>query len=173
MKALLGIFANWQVKIAIVLLVLGSLFAWHKYEVKVAVNEAVTTLNDQYSKETFRLKDKANTDSINLRNTVETIRKEKKNELEIANRRYSDLLSSVSNRPDRPSSSSISGSTSNGTAQEGATGLQLSRSDGEFLIRFARDTSELQTELKSCLKQYNEVKIKLDQFRIENTPKTK
>lgn len=166
------LFANWQVKVAIVLLVLGSLFAWHKYEVKVAVKEAENALVYQYNKETWKLKDRANEESIALSRTIEDLKKEKKRETEIANRKYSDLLSSVSNRPNRPSPSDVPGSTSNGTAPAGASGLQLSGPDAVFLAGFARDTAELQNELKSCLRQYDEVKIKLDKFRIDNTSKT-
>ena len=57
MANLLGFFSGWQVKIILVLALIFGAYAWHKAEVKIAVNEAVTAIEAQATKERFKLLD--------------------------------------------------------------------------------------------------------------------
>lgn len=169
---ILSFFAGWQTKVAIVLIVLVSLFAWHKHEVSLAVAQSTAQIELQYSKEKFKLIDKAQTETYTLRDQVEQITKDKNVKIKALDARVAALTASLSSRPDRPASNgSIPGSTSNGESTEGATGLRLYRPDSIFLTRLSGETAELQTELKACYRQYDEVKDKLDKFKRENTSK--
>ena len=154
------------------MLVLSSLFFWHQYEVKTAVVEATNTVELQYAKEKFKLIDRAQAETFALRDQVDAITKDKNVKVQALNARVATLTRSLSERPERPASNgSVPGSTSNAESTEGATGLRLYRPDSIFLTRLSGETAELQTELKACYRQYDEVKDKLDKFKRDNTPK--
>ena len=154
------------------MLVLSSLFFWHQYEVKTAVVEATNTVELQYAKEKFKLIDRAQAETFALRDQVDIITKDKNVKVQALNARVATLTRSLSERPERPASNgSVPGSTSNAESTQGATGLRLYRSDSIFLTRLSGETAELQTELKACYRQYDEVKDKLDKFKRDNTPK--
>lgn len=170
--SIVNFFAGWQVKLAVVLIVLASLFAWHKHEVSLAVVQATSQMELEYAKEKFKLLDKANTTTVELKDQVAQIEQDKNVKIKALNARVAALTASLSSRPDRPASNgSSAGSTSNSESSTGATGLRLYRPDAEFLVWFAGETAELQTELKACYRQYDEVKIKLDKFRLDNQSK--
>jgi hypothetical protein len=174
LSTVMGFFAGWQVKLAIVLVVISGLFFWHKYEVKVAVNEAISAQQLEYQKEKFKLLDKANDATIALRDKAEQNNKDKDAKIKTLNARVSTLASSLRNRPERPTStSSVPGSTSTAESLKGATGVQLYRPDGEFLVWFAGQTTQLQVELQTCYKQYDEVKDSLDKFKKDNSSRIK
>ena len=135
----LSFFAGWQVKLAIVLIVLASLFAWHKQEVSLAVVQATSQMELEYAKEKFKLLDKANTSTVELKGQVAQIEQDKNVKIKALNARVAALTASLSSRPDRPASNdSIPGSTSNAESAQGATGLGLYREDSEFLLGEAR-----------------------------------
>ena len=154
------------------MLVLSSLFFWHQSEVKTAVVEATNAIELQYAKEKFKLIDRAQAETFALRDQVDIITKDKNVKVQALNVRVATLTRSLSERPERPASNgSVPGSTSNAESTEGATGLRLYRPDSIFLTRLSGETAELQTELKACYRQYDEVKDKLDKFKRDNTPK--
>ena len=154
------------------MLVLSSLFFWHQYEVKTAVVEATNAVELQYAKEKFKLIDRAQSETFALRDQVDAITKDKNVKVQALNARVATLTRSLSERPERPASNgSVPGSTSNAEGTEGATGLRLYRPDSIFLTRLSGETAELQTELKACYRQYDEVKDKLDKFKRDNIPK--
>ena len=169
---MLELLAGWKVKLAIAMLVLSSLFFWHKYEVNTAVVKATTQIELQYAREKFKLIDRAQAETFALRDQVDAITKDKNVKVQALNARVATLTRSLSERPERPASNgSVPGSTSNAESTEGATGLRLYRPDSIFLTRLSGETAELQTELKACYRQYDEVKDKLDKFKRDNTPK--
>ena len=154
------------------MLVLSSLFFWHQYEVKTAVVKATNAIELQYAREKFKLIDRAQSETFALRDQVDIITKDKNVKVQALNARVATLTRSLSERPERPASNgSVSGSTGNAESTEGATGLRLYRPDSIFLTRLSGETAELQTELKACYRQYDEVKDKLDKFKRDNTPK--
>ena len=154
------------------MLVLSSLFFWHRYEVKTAVAEATNAIELQYAKEKFKLIDRAQAETFALRDQVDAITKDKNVKVQALNARVATLTRSLSERPERPASNgSVPGSASNAESTEGATGLRLYRPDAILLTRLSGETAELQTELKACYRQYDEVKDKLDKFKRDNTPK--
>lgn len=170
--SIVNFFAGWQAKLAIVLIVLASLFAWHKHEVSLAVVQATSQMELQYAKEKFKLLDKANIATVELQAQVTQIEQDKNAKIQTLNARVAALTASLSSRTDRPASNgSSAGNTSNAESTEGATGLRLYRPDSIFLTRLSGETAELQTELKACYRQYDEVKIKLDKFRLDNQSK--
>lgn len=173
MSKILDFFADWKVKLTALAIVIFGAFFWHVSEVKVAVNQAVTQVETQYKQEIFKLNERASTASADLKRQSEQNLKEKKRELEIANSKYNALLDSVRNRPDRPSGSDLPGNPGDSESTEGATGMQLYRSDAVLLSWFADQTSQLQINLNACYKDYDAVKQKLEEFRAANSPKTK
>ena len=90
-------------------------------------------------------------------------------EIGAINDQYRATIVRLSKRPERPASSSsdIRCTSAEGNTT-GATGMQLSASDGQFLSRFARDTAELQAELKASRNNYENVRNAIEQFKLEN-----
>lgn len=161
---------DWKIKAGIVLIALAGLFFWYKHEVSMAVQKAEydTRIEMQrvYEKRIDILENDSKTTQKELEDKISTQRKEKDAQIKIANTKYNNLVSSLSNRPERPSSQSdISRNTNDGKSAEGTTGLQLYRSDAEFLAWFSGQTSRLQTELNFCYKQYDDVRKTLNDFR--------
>lgn len=168
MNFLLG----WQVKLGIALLVLAGLFAWHKHEVSLAVVQATSQMELQYAKEKFKLLDKANTATVELKGQVAQIEQDKNVKIKTLNARVAALTASLSSRPDRPASNgSSAGSTSDGESPGFVDASRLYRNDAEVAIWFAARTEGLKVHLETCYRQYDEVKIKLDKFRLDNQSK--
>lgn len=172
--SIVNFFAGWQTKVAIILIVLASLFAWHKHEVSLAVAQSTAQIELQYSKEKFKLIDKAQTETYTLRDQVEQITKDKNAKIKALDARVAALTASLSSRPDRPASNgSVPGSTSNAESTGFVDASRLYRSDAEVAIWFASRTEGLKVHLESCYRQYDEVKDKLDKFKRDNSSKNK
>lgn len=154
------------------MLVLSSLFFWHKYEVKTAVVEATNAVELQYAKEKFKLIDRAQAETFALRDQVDAITKDKNVKVQALNARVATLTRSLSERPERPASNdSVSGSASNRESPGFVDASRLYRSDAEVAVWFAARTEGLKVHLETCYRQYDEVKDKLDKFKRDNTPK--
>lgn len=151
------------------MLILSSLFFWHKYEVNTAVVKATTQIELQYAKEKFKLIDRAQAETFALRDQVDAITKDKNVKVQALNARVATLTRSLSERPERPASNgSVPGSASNAESAQGATGLGLYREDSEFLLGEAARADEIRIELQSCYRQYDKVKETLDNFKRKN-----
>ena len=169
---MLELLAGWKVKLAIIMLVLSGLFFWHQYEVKTAVVEATNAVELQYAKEKFKLIDRAQAETFALRDQVDAITKDKNVKVQALNARVATLTRSLSERPERPASNgSVPGSTSNAESPGFVDASRLYRSDAEVAVWFAARTEGLKVHLETCYRQYDEVKIKLDKFRLDNQPK--
>jgi len=169
----LSLLGGWQIKLILLLALLFGAWTWHRAEVKIAVNEAVAQIETQQSKENFRLKERSLNTQIELQAKADKIEQDKNNEIANLKSRVRTLTDSLRNRPtNRAEPSGISDNSSNQEAQTGATGLQLSKSDATMAIWFAEQATELQIELKSCLRQYDDAKEALDKFKRDNTPKS-
>lgn len=71
------------------------------------------------------------------------------------------LRNSLRNRPERPVAAPKAGGVSENTGTCGAaSGAELARGDGEFLVGYATDVLKLQAELDHCVGKYNEIKQK-------------
>lgn len=169
LTTIVSFFGGWQIKIAIVLLVVGSLFAWHKIVVHKAVNDAVFAIEQEQAREIFKLKNRANEATIVLRNETDKNAKAKDEKIKSLNTKYDIMVNSLSDRPSRPSTSDLPGNPSTSESSTGATGMSLYRTDAGVLAGFARDASRLQAELKYCYVQYDSVKESLDKFKKENS----
>lgn len=154
------------------MLVLSSLFFWHKYEVKTAVVEATNAVELQYAKEKVKLIDRAQAETFALRDQVDAITKDKNAKIKTLDGRIATLTRSLSERPERPASNgSVPGSTSNAESPGFVDASRLYRSDAEVAVWFAARTEGLKVHLETCYRQYDEVKDKLDKFKRDNTPK--
>ena len=169
---MLELLAGWKVQLAIIMLVLSSLFFWHQYEVNTAVVEATTQIELQYAREKFKLIDRAQAETFALRDQVDAITKDKNVKVQALNARVATLTRSLSERPERPASNgSVPGSASNAESPGFVDASRLYRSDAEVAVWFAARTEGLKVHLETCYRQYDEVKDKLDKFKRDNTPK--
>lgn len=93
-----------------------------------------------------------------LQQQADSLREEKRREVQAIASRNDALVRSLRQRPERPAE----GSTVPGAASacSGASGAQLSRGDGEFLVRLAADAARLQSALDSCIRQYEALRVK-------------
>jgi len=172
MTKLLSFFTGWRLKLALVVMLVSSLYIWHRYEVKFAVNKVKQEYLLESSLQYQEITKDAFWTSQALKDEFKTIEKDKDAKLQNLSNRVSTLTASLRNRPVRSESrSSNTGSTSDTKSRQGSTGLQLYRDDAIFLIWFAERTEQLQIELQSCYRSYDEVKKNLDDFRLRNTPK--
>lgn len=167
---ILSLFSGWQFKLVLVGALIFGAWAWHTREVSIAVSQAEQRIELQYAREIFKLKDRANEESISLKNKILEQQKEKKRELEIANRNYESLREWLRNLP-------ISGSSNPGNSADAENRAreiigELRRRDAENLARYGFRTEELKIELLACYKQYDEVKDSLEKFKAKNTSKT-
>jgi len=92
-----------------------------------------------------------------LQAEADQLREETSVKLQEANDRAASLSNRLRDRKER--ASSATGSVP-GAAQScsGASGAELARGDGEFLVRYAADAARLQAALDQCVKQYDAVR---------------
>ena len=171
----LSFFSNWQVKVAIVFIVITSAFAWYKidvsHQVEKARYEVRTEIQQRYNARIDKLKEDSNNTQKVMKESFDTQLKEKNEKLKVADSKYRNLLSGLSDRPERPSSSyglSLPPRDAKSSVYVDARGLY--RDDAEFLSRFAARTEGLKIELLACYKQYDEAKRILDEFKEDHKP---
>ena len=145
----------------------GMLF-WHKSEVQESRLKLIQEIHQKYEERVIDLKMQSLTVENSLNLKIKESENAKTKQKAADDKRINSLIASLRDRPDRPSDSSVTGSTSESTTPTGATGLQLYSSDAKFLIGYARDTAELQSELKQCLFDYETVRTTLNQYRKDN-----
>lgn len=170
MSSFLSFFLDWKVKIALALVVISAAYFYHLSEVKVAVNEAVTQIEAQVSRESFKLKERSLNAKIELEQEFDNIQKEKNAKIQTLNARVASLTLSLSSRPNRPEQSGVPNTTGIEENKPGATGAQLYREDGIVLAREAARAELIKEELLGCYRSYDEAKNKLDKFKASNSP---
>ena len=89
-----------------------------------------------------------------MQGNADKLREDKNRELREANARNTALLNSLQHRSNRPESSGVFTTASNGSTSSGCTGAELYRTDSEFLAREAARADELRLSLKQCYAQY-------------------
>lgn len=92
-----------------------------------------------------------------LQAEADQLREETSVKLKEASDRAASLSNRLRDRKERPTTptSSVSGATQ---SCSGASGAELARGDGEFLVRYAADAARLQAALDQCVKQYEAVR---------------
>jgi hypothetical protein len=92
-----------------------------------------------------------------LQAEADQLREETSVKLQEANDRAASLSNRLRDRKERPTSAtgSVSGATK---SCSGASGAELARGDGEFLVRYAADAARVQAALEQCVKQYEAVR---------------
>lgn len=173
MIPMLSFFSGWQIKLVIIAALLFGAWLWHKSEIKIAVSAAEQRLELQYAREIFKLKDRANEESIALKNRIESQRKTTDVKLKDADARYNDLLAWLSAQSGGSTSNiGVSNNPSNAESTRGTYFGGLYTEDATALAESSRSAERLKIELLACYKQYDEVKDTLDNFRIKNASKT-
>ena len=162
---------DWKVKVAFAFVVITGMYFFHVSEVKIAVNEAVTAIEAQTTKERFKLLDRANEESFKLKEQIAKTKQEKERELQIADTKYRDLLHWLRNLPSTTSGSGSTRSTGNSEDRSEEIIGELRRSNAEALAGYAYQTEELKVNLIACYRDYDAVKAARDRFVKENKPK--
>lgn len=171
MMPILSFLSGWQVKVILVFALIFGAYVWHRSEVKIAVNEAVTAIEAQTTKERFKLLDRANEESFKLKEQIAKTKQEKERELQIADTKYRDLLHWLRNLPSTTSDSDSTGSTGNAEDRSEEIIGELRRSNAEALAGYAYQAEELKVNLIACYRDYDAVKAARDKFVKENKPK--
>ena len=172
MNTLLSFFLNSKVKLLILAIVLISLFAWHRVLVHEAVTEAVAEVELQTQREKFKLLDKANNESIRLKEQIAKNKQEKDRELQIANTKYNNLLAWVRNLPSTTGSSDSTGDSRDSEARREEVIAELRRRHATDLAKYSFDAEEVRIALQQCYRDYEAVKKARDDFVEENTPRS-
>ena len=167
----LSILSGWKVKLVILIIILVSLFSYHKVLVNKAVTEAVAEIELNLAKENFKLKERSLNSQIALQESFDNIQKDKDAKIKNLNARVASLTRSLQERPNRPDSSGVS---NNSRVEEGSGYVaadRLYRDDAAVAIWFATRTEGLKLELQSCYKSYDAAKEALDRYKKENESK--
>jgi hypothetical protein len=172
MNTLLSFFLGWKVKLLVLVIVLGSLFAWHRVEVNKAVTKAVAEVELQVHREKFKLLDKANEESIKLKEQLTRNKQEKDRELQAANSKYNALSEWVHNLPSTTSDSNISRDTGDSEARSEEVIAELRRRHANSFARYSFDAEEVKVHLVQCYKDYDAAKVSIDKFLKENASKS-
>lgn len=163
---------GWQTKLVILIIVLVSLFSYHKVLVHKAVTQAVTEIELNLAKENFKLKERSLNSQIALQESFDNIQKDKDAKIKNLNARVASLTRSLQERPNRPDSSGISNDSGVEESKPGSTGVGLYREDSEFLLGEAARAEMIKEELLTCYKSYDSAKEALDKYKKENSSKT-
>ena len=161
--------AKFLTNAAICVLAVAGTYYWHENKVHEVENRIRVELAMQTKRQIDQLTISALRTESELKDQIRKVEDDKQIQKAIDADRINSLVASLRNRPERRASeSNLPGDSCNCESKVGATGLQLSKSDGEFLARYSGMASELQTELKSCYRQYDEVKSVMDKFKENN-----
>ena len=154
--------------ITAVVLALGfGAWSWHTTQVQKAVNAATAVLDQEYrvaiDEQRKRLVARSEASQRDMQKLLSDSQRKKDAEIKKSKSELADLRRSVQQRPERTadSTSGSTDSTSKEGSPQGTTGMSLSKSDSEFLIRFSGMASELQSELKSCIEDYDKMRNEL------------
>lgn len=173
MMSIFSLFSGWQFKLVLVVALIFGAWAWHTKEVSIAVSQAEQKLELQHAREIFKLKDRANEESIALKSRIEKQRKEKDAKIKDADARYNDLLAWVQSQSSNSTSTSGVPSNPGNAESTGRTYFGgLYTEDAVAIAENSRTTERLKIELLACYKQYDEVKDSLEKFKAKNAPKT-
>lgn len=169
--SLIEMFGGWQTKLVILIIVLVSLFSYHKVLVNKAVTEAVAEIELNLAKENFKLKERSLNAQIALQESFDNIQKDKDAKIKTLNARVASLTRSLQERPSRPEPSGVS----NDSRVEESSGYvaadRLYRDDAAVAIWFATRTEGLKIELQTCYNNYETVKQELENFKKNNNYK--
>lgn len=154
-----------KLKIIICFILLAGLFSWHKYEVHKAVNNERERVEQISSREKIRLMENASMASLDLQTKIDNLEKEKNAKIQSLNARINTLTDSLRDRPERPSSDSVSNNTANPESPKGATGSGLYREDAKFLTWYAASTERLKIHLQQCYADYEAVYNAFEEFK--------
>lgn len=162
----------WNIKfisaIAAVTLSLCAGSAWYSY--KRGEQSGITQIQTLWDAERLAVSQAIATElervrmvETNLRTTLAKQRKEYQYENDRLSILYQSALGSLSDRPSREDSGSLSEGSNTGTGHSnGCTGAELYRQDSEFLVGIARDADKLRLALKACLAHTTEVERQLN-----------
>lgn len=157
---------------ALALAVLFFAWSWHTSEVSKAVTAAKASAEQacrvSIDEQRKRLVARSEASEKVLRGQLANNLRSKDAEIKKLSTDIAYLRSSLQSRPERPadSPSGVPNSAGESSTEAGATGLQLSRPDAEFLARYAGFSAELQAELKACIKDYEDIKNEINNFKV-------
>ncbi len=156
---------TWQTKLIAILLVVASLFAWHKYEVNKAVNKTIAEQTAIYKKQVDELTIKSLKVESELKTQVSTIKGEKDAQIKTLDTKYRIAIDSLRQRQERSSSSNSTGNSCNAESTRQIDSERLFGRHAEISLGIARDAEELKTHLKACYAQYDIIYDQLNNYK--------
>lgn len=156
------------IKFGIVVALILSLYGGYRYQLHKSFQEGVKTTEIKYEaqilaqNEILQLKKKSAEKELEQKLTK--TKEENDAKLKSLNLRVGVLLGSLSNRPERPSTSGDTPSPTTAESPTGTTGQGLYKADGEFLTRYSADTETLKLALIQCYSDYQAVKQSIESF---------
>ena len=169
---ILAFLGGWQAKLIVVIIILASLFTYHKIEVNKAVTKATTELKLEYAQQVFRQIEIAKDESIKLKLEKEKADAVYKKNLAAANAKYKSLSDWVSNLPKYPSGKDNPGDSRDAEVGSEDVVGRLTRENAKNLAEYGYTTETLRQSLLMCYAQYDSVKESLDKLRLQDTSKT-
>lgn len=159
---------------AVAIGLLFGMYSWHNSEVTKAV-EAAVELSDLQHRVTLeeqrkRLVARSEASERVLQDTLSKQLKEKQNEIRDIKSKSNALVARLRDQPKvvscTASTSDNYSSTSEGKPTELSFDMRLHGFSGENLVQwFAEPTARMQSELKSCLIDYETVRKSLEKFK--------
>lgn len=134
--------------ILIVLFVLFTGYSCYDYGYKTAYTKQSNKYIQQLTEQETKYKE--------LQKNYNLIQLDKENEIKIINTKYTAIINSLRNRPERVNQTQTS-STPAISSRAGSTGEQLFREDAEFLIGEASKAETLKQSLTSCRRYLLEI----------------
>ena len=118
------------------------------------LDSQVSNLKASYAAEVAKASELARTKEQAVQTRAAELQKEHNREIKTIRAEYERTINSLRERPDR-SVSNLSGPAS---TCSGVSGAELAKGDAEFLAGYAADAARLQSAVKQCEAQYNEVR---------------
>jgi hypothetical protein len=115
----------------------------------------------ELARQTLRLVDARDRTTQDLQDGAAAHRKAKNERIKALDADLAAALGRLSDRPDRPSPSSVPTDTAPG-AGTGSTGAQLYRPDADFLVREAARAQRLVLDLEQCQARYEQARRALN-----------
>lgn len=148
------------IKLAIIGIVLGSLYTGHVYLVHNAVEDAKAVQKAEFDREILENIIRSNKVTSNIKQETEELIIKKNEKITNITRERNRLNRLLKDRPSRPSNPSTLPPTSGSSC----TGRELYRTDGEFLTGEAARAERIMEERNFYYEQYEQARKKIDEL---------
>lgn len=122
------------------------------------LNSKLEELQSKYSLAYAAAQQAAREKEQSMQATADKLRRDKDAQINSLNARVRTLTAELQNRPERPTTSSITPDARLGLVAKGCSGAELYREDAEFLVREAARADTIREGYRQCTQQYETVR---------------